>query len=54
MAFPDDLDAGGPLRSREHMEVLFEEVTPGIMWDQYGAVGDVLVHVLCCSLAVYW
>ncbi|KAN0124616.1 hypothetical protein V8E53_001577 [Lactarius tabidus] len=41
-AFPDALDTGGPLRSREHLEVLFEETTPGIMWDQFGAVGDVL------------
>ncbi|KAN0133618.1 hypothetical protein V8E53_008565 [Lactarius tabidus] len=41
-AFPDALDTGGLLRSREHLEVLFEETTPGIMWDQFGAVGDVL------------
>ena len=31
MAFPDDLDAGGLLRSREHLDVLFEETTPTIM-----------------------
>ncbi|KAI9436911.1 hypothetical protein H4582DRAFT_2111949 [Lactarius indigo] len=36
MAFPDNLDTGGPLHSREHLHVLFEETTPGIMWDQYG------------------
>jgi hypothetical protein len=47
MAFPDDLDAGGPLRSREHLEILFEATTPGIMWDQYGVVGDVLVGIPC-------
>lgn len=43
--FPDDLDTGGPLRSREHLDVLFEETTPGIMWDQYGVVADVLVSI---------
>ncbi|KAI9431349.1 hypothetical protein H4582DRAFT_2062851 [Lactarius indigo] len=42
MAFPDDLDTGGPLRSREHLHVLFEETTPGIMWDQYGVAGDAM------------
>jgi hypothetical protein len=47
MAFPDDLDAGGPLRSREHLTALFEETTSGIMWEQYGVVGDVLVCILC-------
>ncbi|KAI9436926.1 hypothetical protein H4582DRAFT_2077977 [Lactarius indigo] len=36
----NDLDTGGPLRSREHLHVLFEETTPGIMWDQYGIAGD--------------
>jgi hypothetical protein len=45
MAFPDALDTGGPLRSREHLTVLFQETTPGIMWDQYGVVGDVLVRI---------
>jgi Plavaka transposase len=44
MAFPDNLDAGGPPRSREHLEILFEETIAGIMWDQYGVVGDVLVR----------
>jgi hypothetical protein len=54
MAFPDNLDAGGPLRSREHLKVLFEETAPGIMWDQYGVVGDVLVCIPRCPLVVYY
>jgi hypothetical protein len=43
MAFPDNLDAGGLLRSREHLNTLHEDTTPAIMWDQYGVVGDALV-----------
>ncbi|KAF8263163.1 hypothetical protein EI94DRAFT_1807666 [Lactarius quietus] len=35
ITFPDDLDAGGPLRSREHLKALFETMTTNIMWDQY-------------------
>ncbi|KAH9071088.1 hypothetical protein EDB83DRAFT_2221410 [Lactarius deliciosus] len=42
MAFPDNLDAGGSLRTREHLDTLFEETTPGIMWDQYGVAGDTM------------
>jgi hypothetical protein len=45
MAFPDALDMGGPLCSREHLTILFKETTPGIMWDQYSVVGDVLVCI---------
>ncbi|KAH8985962.1 hypothetical protein EDB86DRAFT_3065949 [Lactarius hatsudake] len=40
MAFPDNLDAGGSLRTREHLDTLFEETTPGIMWDQYSVAAD--------------
>jgi hypothetical protein len=46
MAYPDDLDAGGLLRSQEHLNALFEETTPAIMWDQFGVVGDALVSTL--------
>ena len=53
MAFPDELDAGGPLRSREHLQVLFEETTPGIMWDQYGIAGDVVVRIPHRPCTVY-
>ncbi|KAH8980015.1 hypothetical protein EDB92DRAFT_1937210 [Lactarius akahatsu] len=42
MAFPDNLDTGGSLRTREHLDTLFEETTPGIMWDQYGVAGDTM------------
>ncbi|KAH8987556.1 hypothetical protein EDB86DRAFT_3065712 [Lactarius hatsudake] len=42
MAFPDNLDAGGSLRTQEHLDTLFEETTPSIMWDQYGVAGDTM------------
>ncbi|KAH8979151.1 hypothetical protein EDB92DRAFT_1955468 [Lactarius akahatsu] len=38
----DNLDTGGSLRTREHLDTLFEETTPGIMWDQYGVAGDTM------------
>ena len=38
------------MRSQEHLEVLFEETTPGIMWGQYGVVGDILVCIPLCLL----
>jgi hypothetical protein len=52
MAFPDNLDTGGLLHSREHLGILFEEITPGVMWDEFGVVGDVLVRVLCTLYSV--
>ena len=45
LAFPDDLDAGAPLRSREHLDILSADTNYGIMWDQYGVAGDTLVCV---------
>ena len=50
MAYPDNLDAGGLLHSQEHLETLFEEMTPTIMWDQYGVVSDILVSTLCQAI----
>ncbi|KAH8984531.1 hypothetical protein EDB86DRAFT_3084417 [Lactarius hatsudake] len=38
----NNLDAGGSLRTREHLDTLFEETTPSIMWDQYGVAGDTM------------
>ncbi len=51
MSFPDNLDIGGPLRCQEHLGVLFKETTPGIMWDQYGMVGNLFVHISRCPFA---
>jgi hypothetical protein len=53
MAFLDDLDVGVPLCSQEHLTILFEDTTPGIMWDQYSVVGDVLAHIHHCPFLMY-
>jgi hypothetical protein len=50
--FPDNLDAGGLLHSQEHVDTLFEDMTPAIMWDQYGVVGNALVSTFCCPFAL--
>lgn len=33
-------------RSRQHTEVLVEEFELGVLWDEYGLVGDVIVSVI--------
>jgi len=39
-----DLDCGeSTRRSREHTELLVEELELGVLWDEYGLVGDVVV-----------
>ena len=41
----DDLDGGGGgRRSREHTELLVTELELGILWDEYGLVGDIVVR----------
>jgi len=45
---PDDLDAGHGWRSRDLTESLIENFDPGILWDEYGIVADVVVRVLNC------
>jgi hypothetical protein len=41
-----DLDGGGGRRSREHTELLVNEFELGTLWDEYGLVGDIIVHVV--------
>ena len=35
-----DLTVAGGQRSREHTEVLVSELELGVLWDEYGLVGD--------------
>ncbi|EIW73886.1 hypothetical protein CONPUDRAFT_68201 [Coniophora puteana RWD-64-598 SS2] len=42
LAFPDDLDADAPLRCEEHTEVLVDELHPGVLWDSYGIIANVV------------
>jgi hypothetical protein len=41
----DNLDGGGGRRSREHTELLVTELELGILWDEYGLVGDIIVSI---------
>ena len=43
---PDDLDAGRGWRTRDLTESLIDNFDPGILWDEYGIVADVVVRVL--------
>lgn len=38
-----DLTVAGGRRSREHTEVLVSELELGVLWDEYGLVGDLVV-----------
>jgi len=40
-----DLDGEGGRRSREHTELLVNELELGTLWDEYGLVGDLIVHM---------
>ncbi len=43
----NDLDSGQHVRrSRPHTELVVEEFELGILWDEYGLVGDIVVCVL--------
>ena len=45
----NDLDNGEyGRRSREHTDMLVEEFELGVLWDQYGLVGDVVVSNFFC------
>ena len=39
-------------RSREHTEILVEEFELGVLWDEYGLVGDIIVFLLFLCLYV--
>jgi hypothetical protein len=42
-AHQDNLDGGGGRRSRDHTELLVSELELGVLWDEYGLVGDIVV-----------
>ncbi|KAH7905419.1 hypothetical protein BJ138DRAFT_1118492 [Hygrophoropsis aurantiaca] len=39
---PTDLDSGGPSRSEEHTDALVNTWGLGVLWDQWGIVGDLV------------
>lgn len=44
-AHKNDLDAGGGRRSRDHTELLVSELELGVLWEEYGLVGDIVVSL---------
>jgi hypothetical protein len=46
----NDLDSGQHVRrSQAHTELLVEEFELGMLWDEYGLVGDIIVRLLRLS-----
>lgn len=45
----NNLDGGGGRRSRDHTELLVRELELGVLWDEYGLVGDIVV----CRFKMY-
>jgi hypothetical protein len=43
-ARPDDLDGESTRRTREHSDTIVEELELGVLWDEYGLVGDIVVR----------
>ena len=43
MARNKDLDSEALYRCQEHTNLLVEEIDLGILWDEYGIVGDLVV-----------
>ena len=43
MAHWTNLDAGNLWRSREHANLLIDELDLNILWDEFGIVGDLIV-----------
>lgn len=44
IAFPDDLDAGGPPRTSELRRALLEELSAGTIWDEWGTDANIVVN----------
>ncbi|KAG1792906.1 uncharacterized protein HD556DRAFT_1432393 [Suillus plorans] len=42
LAFPSNLDEGGVSRSHEHTNALVDSVDFGILWDEYGIIGELV------------
>lgn len=50
-----DLDAEGPVRrSHEHTDLLVEELELGVLWDEYGLVGDIVVSSIFVSFSQHF
>ena len=43
-ARPDDLDGESTRRTRAHSDTIVEELELGVLWDEYGLIGDIVVR----------
>lgn len=43
---PDDLDGESTRRTRQHSDAIVEELELGVLWHEYGLVGDIVVRIL--------
>jgi hypothetical protein len=39
-------------RSREHTDLLVEEFELGVLWDEYGLVGDIVVRSIFSCISI--
>ena len=46
LAFPNDLDGGGPPRTLEVTQALTDEFLVGVLWDEWGIDCNVVVSVI--------
>jgi len=49
----NNLDGGGGRHCREHTELLVSEFELGPLWDEYGLVGDIVVHSNLIPISQY-
>ena len=49
-AHQNDLDGGSGHRSRDHTELLVSELELGVLWDEYGLIGDIVACLFIMKL----
>ena len=49
----NDPEGEGTCRSRKHTEKLVEVLQLGVLWDEYGLVGDIVVNIFISSTAFF-
>ncbi|KAH0838763.1 hypothetical protein J3R83DRAFT_7138 [Lanmaoa asiatica] len=51
-----NLDEGGLLRSRDHTDILVEELDVDDLWNEFGIVADIVVSVFscCCNIGTHY
>lgn len=51
-ARPAEIDAAGQRRTREYTDILVDHFDPGLNWDSFGVVADVVVSFLVVGVLV--